>query len=271
MTDYDNEKIPYTIWFSLRLGLILFTIYRTLLLIFIIVERILHTNKFTYWNYVFQWLFDFVYLFATFTEGRFLMFLTIYFLPMVFGSTILVSILIVIIIQRNDWEYIEATIFGIGEFKVGDIHTADWIVHVAPLIERFVLLYLGQLTISRTIISNLLETRSETLFGCRWHIFYLKFKIYLVLWILSPTFPLILFSIFYDPLKEYPTGFNFIQAIVIVLFTDIIAQSFTFLGITASNNIYLILGDQKSHYHRPHKLHNVSYIGENIKVDDIRL
>jgi len=232
----ESAVVPYTAWFAVRLGLAVVTAYRSIILAIIIIEGILHTNKFTYWNYVLQWFFDLAYLLATFTEGRFLVFLTLYFLPMVFGSTILVSILIVIIIQRNDWEYIESTIFGIGEYKVGDIHSADWVVHVAPLVARFVILYLGQQAISHAIISNLFENRRERLFSGTWKSS-TKFRLYLVWWVFSPLLPLLVFTIFYDPLKEYPTDFTVLQALAIVLAINTVAQLITFLGITANNEI----------------------------------
>ena len=250
---YKHIKNKYTLDFFSVLRTILagITIWRTVIFIYIIANGIFHTNKYTYWNYTMQWLFDICFLVAIICPGRLILFLSVRVYPMIIGSSFLVSFIIVVIIQRNDWDYIEDTIFGLGEYHIGDIHTADWIVHVSPLIERLILGIFGQMIICRSIINinyHFPFTQIE--------LAYEKYRNYkgienirilifeYIWWIISPLIPLIIFSLFHNPLKEYPTGFTAIQAIIIVTILCISVQTTLFLFMVSEKNFELYLGNR---------------------------
>ena len=233
--------MSYKLGFFIPLRGLICTIstWRLIVFIYIIGEGIFRFNKYTYWNYTIQMVFDILLLISLILPNIIMKILSLIIFPIVLGSSFLVSIIIVIIIQRNDWEYVESTIFGLGNYHIGDIHSADWIIHSAPLIERLILCLFGQLLLCKILLWDIVNR-----FKCdRSQWFYIS--IYYAWWVLSPLIPLCIFSVFFNPLNEYPTGFNIFQAITIVLILDIIVQTLTFLYLITDETIKInFISDQ---------------------------
>lgn len=282
-----------------------------------------------------QLLFDIALLIGTFIQGRYLVILSFVFLPIVFGDCILVVFLIRIIIYYNDWPFLEATTFGLGDYTVGLIYAADTIVHTLPILIRGAVLLFGYFTVVRTIYRfyayeeqqqdlitdteyiqqktqnspkyqsgtnqinisssicqskhqhksanqtvlpittvkcslsrngeiNLSDFEKST---CSNSKFTLKpwFTVKLMLWwFFSPLIPLLIYSCFFNPFIEYPTGLTLWQAIPYVLASLLLSQIPTVIATLTSPKYVLILDyrilksatvlyhHQKHHYHHTH-------------------
>lgn len=147
-------------------------------------------SMFTFWNYTLLTIYFTLLLAALFYE-RWLLTIAFAVLPVLLGTTFIISVAIVIIVQRN------ADIFlGDGSTSVSTRHTGDWLVHYVPPFEMVLLFAIGLGLYARRVIGyriGLFRTRTRR-------------AIFYVYWMLSPLVPFAIYSAAFDIGEKYPTG-----------------------------------------------------------------
>ena len=147
-------------------------------------------SMFTFWNYTLLTAYFALLLAALFYE-RWLLTIAFAILPILLGTTFIISVAIVIIVQRN------ADIFlGDGSTSVSTRHTGDWLVHYVPPFEMVLLFAIGLGLYARRVIGyrlGLFRTRTRR-------------AIFYVYWILVPLIPFAIYSAAFDIGEKYPTG-----------------------------------------------------------------
>jgi hypothetical protein len=147
-------------------------------------------TMFTYWNYTGLTLFYILLVLALFIEKGLLTFIMLFVLPIFLGSTVLVSIAIVVIIQQN------ADVFtggGGGNLALSLRHTGDWALHQLPPLEMAILLAVGLGDYARLVIPAEFSQMNRRV-------------LYVLYWIISPLVPFAVYCSIYDPTMHYPTG-----------------------------------------------------------------
>lgn len=194
--------------------------YRFLMVVAMLWLDVIHTNRYTYWNYTLQTAFYVLLSLAYLTRHRGLFHvLGIFVFPLVFGSVTLVSIFIVVILQFNGgWMFIEATKLGTGTLTVGTVHTADALIHFFTFVDLALLLISGYLEAVRYCVSEYVRSDHFAALPSA----ALLFRIY---YYCCPAAPMLLYAIFFDPFEEYPTGQSpvLLSAIGIVLDIGVMA------------------------------------------------
>jgi hypothetical protein len=217
----------------LLIYLILVTIYRAIILLYLIKNGMFHVNMYTYWNYTLLWIFDILYFIGVLIEGKFLKYITLYIYPIIHGSNFLVFSIIIIVIELNDSIFIKGTIYAGGNIKIGDIHTGDYIVHVLPLIETLLIMLFGLLFYVRAI-----------LYHFKLHVNYKYYQyIYLLYWILSPLIPITIYSFIFNPFIQYPTSLHKFTEIIILLILCMSYMIFTYIYLITSTRFKINLNE----------------------------
>jgi hypothetical protein len=185
-TKIDHRDVISTTWFILFVVML----YRLGFTIFLFAEGCVHANRYTYWNYVGQTLFYIILsIFYVFKDTRPFKFFSLIFFPMVFGSVFLVLFYIIVVLYLDHgWLFISATIEGGGQYSAGTVHTFDMIVHVFTVVDLLLVLTGGYIADLRKFYQN--TTFHQYLF--------------FVYFFLTPLIPVGIYSIFYNPIKEYP-------------------------------------------------------------------
>ncbi len=204
------------------------TLFRLTISVGLFVTKALHSNRYTYWNYLLQTVFYAVLLFA-YTRGRksyLFRILTIYLFPVVFGSVFLVFLFIIIILHiSGGWMLVEATTLGTGTLNIGAVHTADAIVHFFTVVDFFIVLVAGYLYDARASIAHFLEylNRHHDPSHC------LAYRIYFYL---SPAIPMFIYTLFFNPFKEYPTGKSPFLIAVLALIINLLVMIWLYAAMT---------------------------------------
>lgn len=175
-------------------------IYRSIFVIIMAINGAIHTNRYTYWNYIGTTIFYDLLLIAYLSNRtNLLKGLTIFIFPIVFGSVFFVSMYIILILQLDEGElFISATYIDGGTLSVGTVHTMDNIVHNFPVLDFLIILVSGYIKESRTILGSFHKRLSE------------RFEkiIFVAYFFLGPLLPFSLYCIFFNPFQEYPTDVN---------------------------------------------------------------
>ena len=106
-----------------------------------------HMDYYTYWNFILITVLCIDIAVLGFFEGWSFAVSLMILLPLVFGSVILVVVLIFIVVAIDDTVYITGTaadpniIKPLFNFK--EIRTGDWVMHGLPIAELTILLLLG--------------------------------------------------------------------------------------------------------------------------------
>ena len=189
--------------------------YRTLFVVIMAIYGAIHTNRYTYWNYIGTTIF-YDLLWIAYVSNRTNLFraITIFVFPIVFGSVFFVCMYIILILQLDQGQlFISATYIDGGTMSVGTVHTMDNIIHTFPVIDFLVVLVSGYIKESRGILvsfhKSLFETFDKIVFAG-----YFFF---------GPLLPFALYCIFFNPFREYPTDVNDIvpMSIGIVIYSFI--------------------------------------------------
>jgi hypothetical protein len=173
-------------------------VYRLSFVIWLVIEGFVHTNRYTYWNYVGQTLFYVLLLMAySMDEAYLLKWLSIYIFPIVFGSVFFVYFYIIIVLQLdNGWLFISATNLGGGSASVGTVHTFDHVIHTFITLDLLFVLNSGYGTDLRLCVWEFLHIHKTWKHG------------YMFLYcLITPLIPIGIYSLFFNPLKLYPTDF----------------------------------------------------------------
>jgi len=175
-------------------------IYRSFFVIIMAISGAIHTNRYTYWNYIGTTIFYDLLLIAYLSnKTNLLKGLTIFIFPIVFGSVFFVSMYIILILQLDEGElFISATYIDGGTLSVGTVHTLDNVVHNFPVLDFLVILVSGYIKESRTILISFHKRLSERF----------EKNIFAAYFFLGPLLPFSLYCIFFNPFQEYPTDVN---------------------------------------------------------------
>lgn len=179
-----------------RIVVILITLYRLFVLVGMFWYHIIHTNRYTYWNYAFQTGFYMLLSIAYIWKNASYLFhiLSVFVFPIIFGSVVLVFAYIIIILQiGNGWLFVNASTLGTGNVSIGTVHTADAIVHFITVLDLFVVIASGYQTDARWSI--LLYTNSRQYGGKN-----IALRIY---YYIAPAVPLLVYTLFFNPFIEY--------------------------------------------------------------------
>ena len=150
-------------------------------------------SMFTYWQYLGITPFYAILAIALWCERGLLTFVVLFLLPLFLGSTLLVAVAIVIIIQQN------SAVFSAGggaDVALSLIHTGDWVLHQLPLVEILMLIGFGLLFYIRQIIATEMS-QMRTGEGRAGYVLYFVFV---------PLLPFAIYCSIFDPNDHYPTG-----------------------------------------------------------------
>lgn len=219
----------------MRFLLYFLTIFQITALIVMISVGAVHTNRYTYWNFTLSTLFllflSVGYLYHEHRLSRlFVKVLTVFFLPMIFGSISFVLVYIIIVLQMDDgWQLLAATILGGGSLSLGSVHTFDWLIHSGPLVVILIVLWTVYGHDASGFVIQLMNTNPRKI--KTWHALLYCYA--------APFLPIGLYLIFFNPIDQYPTsspyltiGLGIISYFIIMtlfFFTMISNQLSTFL------------------------------------------
>lgn len=226
-------SIGVTIPILLRLVLVVFFLIQVAVVIALIVKDRFDLTMYTYWSYTILTVFFALAVVALFTERWFLHFVTMYIFPIPLGSTFLVALSIVIIIQENQEVLVSNDNAGLA---LSLIHTGDWILHSLPVIEILLLMVCGWLLYARLIIGNRLATMKSA--GNRTG--------YIIYFLLVPLVPMAIYSIAFDPAVHYPTGIPTYVLWIALVAIDLIWMTLMYLALTSSANVQITLLRQRA-------------------------
>lgn len=186
----------------MRFLLYFLTIFQVVAIAVMLSVEAVHTNRYTYWNFTLSTLF-LVFLSASYWShakplGRlFFKVLTIFFLPMIFGSVSFVLVYIIIVLQMDDgWQLLAATILGGGSLSLGSVHTFDWLIHSGPLVVLLIVLWGVYGSDASHCVKAFINTAPK------------KIKIWhaLLYCYAAPFLPIGIYLIFFNPIDQYPTS-----------------------------------------------------------------
>ncbi len=230
-----HRKLP---WIPRRASLIgvaaLFSVINLAIIITLAVMGIYHMDFYTYWNFILITLLCIgVAALAPFQGWPFSLFLMIA-LPLVFGSVILVVILILIVIAIDDTVYITGTTADPNavnpEWNFREIRTGDWIIHGLPLAELAILLLFDLQLIYRALLFH--WERSDH-WSRRWWIWVWNY--------VSPLILLILYSIIFDPREKYTDKLSRAAGLGIAIGLNFIIQTlFAFSVRMAQDDVWIL-------------------------------
>jgi hypothetical protein len=184
-------------------------LYRTIFVIVMTIGGAVHTNRYTYWNYIGTTIFyDILWIAYVSNKTNLFKVLTIFVLPIVFGSVFFVCLYIILILQLDEGQlFISATYIDGGTLSVGTVHTFDNIIHTFPVLDFLVILVSGYIKEARfimTTFSRSLSSRFERI-------------TFVAYFFLGPLLPFSLYCIFFNPFEEYPTDVDDLVPLVIGL------------------------------------------------------
>ena len=163
------------------------------------IEGILHLNRYTYWNFLFQNAFYLSLWIGYLIKNTYLVdIVTLFLLPVAFGSAFFVFLYILFILLLDNGDlFIAATTIGGGHLNAGEVHMFDQLVHVFPVVELLLVLIAGYIEDARNRFSFYYYHPTVTKME-RWAVTLYQF--------ISPLALMGLYCIFFNPTKEYPTS-----------------------------------------------------------------
>lgn len=242
-----TESIRIRIPLALVIFLSISVIYNILVILCLGWSHVLNFKHYTYWNYLIVTIFDLLYLSTWFTSSHTLFkWMNVIIFPIVMGSTAIVNILIIVILQNNDWIMVSASVFGEGQLPLGKIHLVDYIIHGLPFLSRFVALILGQQDIVRQYVYAYLHDHIRVILNLS------KFKTrrlaYFCYWIFCPLIPVAIYSSINNPFVEYPTNFTVLEATTILLSITLLFQIITYFAVYTATVVCAVCDHTTQHF-----------------------
>lgn len=231
----ESPYTPVTLQGILKLLVTLAFGWHIAVLIFSISAGRFHVDMFTYWNYVivtFAWLWLFL---ALWMERWWLTLFALLMFPLVLGTTWVVNVTIVMVIQINSAVFSDAicqNVTGDADTAVSLIHTGDWILHDLPFMMGLILLGAGLNMYMRAVLGPELNG----LYNANWRWAYQAY------FVLVPLVPLGLYSLIFDISVHYPTGMETWVLWLCLLTVNCVWQCLWFQIFTCSGNVELQLG-----------------------------
>jgi hypothetical protein len=213
--------------FILRIVVTLLLIWRVALTIYLAVIGRYHLSMYTYWSQTMLVAFYVLLELSLFIERGLLTFTTLFAFPILLGSTFIVAVSIIIIIQQNSTIFFVADSSAWTQDALSLLHTGDWILHSLPLVEILFILALGWAMYARAIIASELASIRKS----EWK------AIYVLYWILAPLVPLLIYSCIFDIATVYPTGIPTYVLWLCLVGIDILWMALMFGAFTATANV----------------------------------
>lgn len=171
-------------------------LYRTIFVFLMFFVGAVHTNRYTYWNYIGATAF-YVILWISYIRNDAYLFKTlcVWFVPIVFGSVFFVFLYIILILQLDNGQlFIAATYIDGGALSVGTVHTLDHIIHTFPIIDFLVVLVSGYVKEARHAVKSFHRRLASNA----------QRAVFLIYFFVAPLSPFALYCCFFNPFKEYP-------------------------------------------------------------------
>jgi len=195
---------------------LLFFVIDVGLIIAMAVLHAFHIDYYTYWNFILITILcagiAVTYPFEGYVSALF----TMIYAPIVFGSTILVNLIILIVIAIDDDIYED----GVDKYGISTIRTGDWIVHGLPLIQCLVLLLFGYQDYFSALLYHWERSEHWTRRWWYWVWFYI-----------APLCPTILYMLIFDVTQKYTNELSAWAAFGILIGLDIIVMTVYALGL----------------------------------------
>ena len=189
-----NEEKTFTLPFVV---VSVVTFYRLALSLIILINSAIHFNHYTYWSYIGETVFYVVLWLAYLTRwANVVRALSVFVLPMVFGSAFFVYLYIILVEQLDSGRLLlAATTLGGGSLSLGTVHTFDNLIHTFTVFDLLLVLISGYLTEARIAVRLFQQSLSE-----RAHRI-----LFVVYFFAVPALPFSIYCIFFNPFREYPT------------------------------------------------------------------
>lgn len=243
ITDSIRIRIPLALVIFLSVSVI----YNTFVILCLGWSHVLNFKHYTYWNYLIVTIFDLLYLSTWFTSSHSLFkCMNVIVFPIVMGSTAIVNILIIVILQNNDWIMVSASVFGEGQLPLGKIHLVDYIIHGLPFLSRFVALILGQQDIVRQYVYAYLHNHIRVIFNLK--NFRTRRLAYFCYWLVCPLIPVAIYSSINNPFVEYPTNFTILEATIILLSITLLFQIITYFAVYTATVVCAVCEQSTQHF-----------------------
>lgn len=221
-----SVSIGADVRFLLRIVVTLLLIWRVAVTVILAIKGRYDFTMYTYWSHTILVLFYALLWIALWTERWLLTFVTLLIFPIALGSTFLVMVSIVIIIQENA-AVLTASLSTTLTLSL--IHTGDWILHSLPVLEILLILCVGYLLYTRTIIAGEVAGMRKS----EWK------AIYVLYFIVSPMIPMLIYSLIFDPATHYPTGIPTYVLWLGLVAIDILWMMLMYFCFTASANVMI--------------------------------
>lgn len=173
--------------------------YRLFFFILLVAVGAASISRYTYWNYLIQTVFYILLVIGyKFNFKKLLKGLAFFIFPIIFNSVFFVFSYIIIILQLDKGElFIEATDIDGGSVSVGTVHTMDHILHTFIVIDFLIVMLSGYVKYVRKIMHKYYSRIADS----RWSKFF-----FFMYHVISPLFPVSIYSMIFNPTEEYPTA-----------------------------------------------------------------
>lgn len=192
-----HKQVP---WLPRRWGLVgiatVFALVNLVLIITLIALGHYSWDYYTYWNFLLITLLCGIVAVGSLVQGWFFSLALGIFLPLVFGSVILVVLIILIVVAIDDTVYVGGTLADPDvvkpQYTFREIRTGDWVMHGLPVAELAILLLFDLQLVYRAILFHWERSDAWTRRAWIW------------LWnYVSPMLLLLLYSLIFDPTEKY--------------------------------------------------------------------
>lgn len=225
-----RHKVP---WFPRRQALVgiasIFLVTNLAIIIVLSAMSLYTMDKYTFWNFILITVLCAIVAAGGIVQGWLFTIALGIFLPLVFGSVILVVLLILIIIAIDETNYITNTAADPNavnpKYSFREVRTGDWIMHGLPVAELVILLLFDLQMVYRAIIFH--WERSDD-WSRRWWIWVWNY--------VSPLILIIVYSIIFDSREKYTDKLSRAAGIGITIGLDLVVMTVFFVAVRLDQN-----------------------------------
>jgi len=220
--------------------LVVVAIYRIVFLLAFFFTGALHSNRYTYWNYSIGTVFYILLATAYIWKVSYLFkILSVFVFPLVFGSAFFVLAFIIIITQLDGgWMFLSSSILAGGSVTLGTVHTVDAIVHFFTVIDLLIVLMSGYFEDARWSMFLYRHFKSETYDEFAFRIYYIAI----------PLVPMLIYTLFFNAFKEYPTDTSPIILIAVAIALLIIFMTWLYEAMTRHRSLHHLSHCEIAHH-----------------------
>lgn len=197
--------------------------YRVGVFAFLIGYGVLDIHFFTYINYTLVTLAYALWLYFMRRDFTYTMFSN-YVLPMIWGTTLTVAVVIVVIVDMNEDIFLRSSKYNGGTRSIGKLHTGDFFVHFAPVFD-LLLNIVVQMPYLKAHFQS--EFRQMNLYDRIIQIVHFMF---------SPIVILVIYMLNFDFHKNYPTSLPPAATITLVVFVSLCIQAFLLVALVTGEH-----------------------------------